>query len=218
MIYQKYLHEHKVRISLPFDNERELPIVYWIGFEEETENIFSHLDSHAIYVYISVNDWEAELTPWPIKESSAFKGNAKDFSERLLCIVDELERKFQIVPCRRILAGYSLAGLFSLWMSKNISPFDSFVCASPSTWYPEFLDYYLSTPFLSKPRSIYLSLGDQEGQTKNNLFKSVAINTEKISSYLKSEKIHSVYVVNKGNHFSDPIGRTVQGIRWIFGF
>lgn len=39
------------------------------------------------------------------------------------------------------LGGYSLAGLFSLWAAYQTNLFAGIAAASPSVWFPGFLDY-----------------------------------------------------------------------------
>ena len=64
------------------------------------------------------------------------------------------------------LAGYSLAGLFALYAAHKAKAFSRFVAASPSAWFPRFVDFAKTTPFATKPQHIYLSLGDAEAKTK----------------------------------------------------
>jgi predicted alpha/beta superfamily hydrolase len=45
-------------------------------------------------------------------------------------------------PCKTyIIGGYSLAGLFALWASTRTDLFFGVAAASPSVWFPGFIDY-----------------------------------------------------------------------------
>ena len=39
------------------------------------------------------------------------------------------------------IGGYSLAGLFSLWAAYQTDVFSGFAAASPSVWFPGFIEY-----------------------------------------------------------------------------
>lgn len=72
-----------------------------------------------------------------------------------------------IIPEYRVIAGYSMGGLFALYAPYVTDLFSSAVSASGSVWYPEFVSYVKSHDFLKKPNTIYLSLGNQESRTRN---------------------------------------------------
>ena len=62
--------------------------------------------------------------------------------------------------------------------------------------------------------TVYLSLGDSEAKTRNQLMARVQDNSEKIAAYL-SQNINTVLELNEGNHFNDPELRIAKGIAYI---
>ena len=64
-----------------------------------------------------------------------------------------------------ILGGYSLAGLFALWASTQTDLFYGVAAASPSVWFPGWMEFEQQHPM--QAQHIYLSLGDKEEHTKN---------------------------------------------------
>ena len=65
------------------------------------------------------------------------------------------------------------------------------------------------------PRVIYLSLGDREARTKNEILRTVEDRTREIAGYFGENGIDTVFELNKGNHFQQGALRTAKGIRWI---
>ena len=61
--------------------------------------------------------------------------------------------------------------LFALWASYQTDKFEGIVAASPSVWFPKWIEYAKDNKPLSK--SIYLSLGDKEEKTKNPVMAQV---------------------------------------------
>ena len=61
--------------------------------------------------------------------------------------------------------GYSMAGLFSLWAAYQTDAFAGVAAASPSIWFPDFLQYMKEHDI--RTESVYLSLGDREEKTRN---------------------------------------------------
>ena len=62
---------------------------------------------------------------------------------------------------------------------------------------------------------IYFSLGDKEARTRNKVLQPVEENTRLLKDYYEGKGISAVMEMNPGNHFTDAIGRTAKGIRWI---
>ena len=168
---------------------------------------------------ISGMDWNADLSPWEIpplrKNEPPFSGKADSYlafivSQALPTILQKLSP-----PPYIALAGYSLAGLFALYAAHKTKTFSRFVAASPSAWFPRFVDFAKTTPFATKPDSIYLSLGDKESKTKNPLLSTVQNNGEILADFYKTQGIKTIFELNKGNHFADNQARLAKGIKWI---
>ena len=171
---------------------------------------------------ISGMDWNADLSPWEIpplrKNDRPFSGKAdlyvKFIEEKAL---PAILQKLSSAPTCTVLAGYSLAGLFALYAPHKTKIFPRIVAASPSAWFPRFVDFVKSTPFEIKPDRIYLSLGDRESKTKNPLLSTVQANAENLENFYTSQKIKSIFELNDGNHFVDNELRLAKGIRWVLG-
>lgn len=63
-----------------------------------------------------------------------------------------------------IIGGYSLAGLFALWAAYQTDTFKAVAAASPSIWFPGFVDFMKDREIHTK--RVYLSLGDKEEKTR----------------------------------------------------
>ncbi len=171
-----------------------------------------------------VPSWDDYLTPWPaagILKGRVFGGHADAFLEELLKELSKIP--VSTVSCNRkiFLAGYSLAGLFSLWAMTRSDIFSGCVCCSGSLWYPGFTEYmreFLSDDSLFPgDRTIYLSLGKKEPLTKHPVMRTVGEATEEIYRWI-AERIgeeHVSFEWNEGGHFQEPLTRLVKGIEWM---
>jgi len=112
-----------------------------------------------------------------------------------------------------ILGGYSLAGLFALWTAYQTDLFSGIVAASPSVWYPGWMDYAQTNQ--AKTSAVYLSLGDREERTRNPVMRTVGDKIRGQSDLLAAQGIQSTLVWNEGNHFVDSEKRTAMGFAWI---
>lgn len=155
-------------------------------------------------------NWDEALSPWPAR--AVFKG--RDFSghaDDLIAYIESMEilqKKWRHLW----IGGYSLAGLFSLYLCTKTDLFEGCVSCSGSLWYDGFMDYLKAHPVHCD--HVYLSLGDREKHTKNERMKRVE------ECHAETEKMLSAYcdctfVLNKGNHFQDPMGRVAKGIQWM---
>ena len=110
------------------------------------------------------------------------------------------------------LGGYSLAGLFALWAATRTGIFSSVAAASPSVWFPAWLDYVRSCPI--RARRVYLSLGDREERAKNPVMAAVGERIREQYALLQTD--HCVTLEwNPGNHFRDSELRTARAFCWI---
>ena len=163
-----------------------------------------------------VNDWNADLSPWeapPVFGNEGFGGKAE---ETLAYIRDELlPALIQGMDPRIYIGGYSMAGFFSLWAAYQTDTFSGAAAASPSVWFPRWIEYAEShevkTPF------VYLSLGDKEEKTRNAVMRTVGDNIRRQIDLLKSDPgcKDCILEMNQGNHFKDPDLRTAAGFAWL---
>jgi predicted alpha/beta superfamily hydrolase len=143
----------------------QCPCVYCITEEESANQLAEALVGQDIaLVTISGVNWEGELSPWLAPR--AFSGG-KDFSggadELIHRIEQELlpaaESRLGFTPTYRVAAGYSLAGLFSLYTPYRTALFQRIACASGSLWYDHFLDFMRDNQMIQLPDRVYFSLG-----------------------------------------------------------
>lgn len=192
---------------------------YQMTINEEWQYIKAVSEQKVLFAAPLITEWNIELSPW--KAKAAFgKNDFGDGANMLLAWIVEsmlpkLRSEKQILPKTDvIIAGYSLAGLFSLWAAYQTDCFCGIAAASPSVWFPKWFDYILINSI--KVKKVYLSLGDSEEKTKNRLLSVVGNNIRQYNRYLReNEKCQCVLEWNKGNHFCEPGNRTARGILWV---
>lgn len=164
-----------------------------------------------------IADWNRELSPWtapPVFGREPFGGGAEEtlgfLTDRLL---PELFSRLSLpegVPL--CLGGYSLAGLFALWAATRTDRFCDISAASPSVWFPGWLDYAKAHP-LRAPR-VYLSLGDREERARNPVMAAVGACIREQYEILRQDHIVTLEW-NPGNHFQDAETRCARAFCWI---
>ena len=124
---------------------------------------------HFLFAVIPVESWNDALSPWKspaVWGKQGFGGNAAD-TLRFLTeqVIPSLKQQFHLPKnVKIILDGYSLAGLFALWASTQTNLFYGVAAASPSVWFPGWMEFEQQRPI--QTQHIYLSLGDKEERTK----------------------------------------------------
>ncbi|MBQ3663159.1 MAG: alpha/beta hydrolase [Clostridia bacterium] len=162
-------------------------------------------------------DWEKDMSPWECPAvfpgEPPFSGGADAYLKDLLNeILPEALRFLPSPPSSVCIAGYSLAGLFSLYAMYRTDRFSGCASCSGSMWFPGFAEYAKSHAMQRKPDRLYLSLGDREPRTKNPQMKTVGEKTEELVSYYRCQGIDTTFEWNPGNHFKDPELRIAKGI------
>ena len=115
-----------------------------------------------LFAAIPVKSWNDELSPWEapaVWGKESFSGKAAD-TLRFLTeqVIPTLKQQFALPEnVRIILGGYSLAGLFALWASTQTALFSGVAAASPSVWFPGWMEFEQQHPI--QAQRIYLSLG-----------------------------------------------------------
>ena len=171
-----------------------------------------------------VDDWNADLSPWeapPVFGSEGFAGGAE---ETLKYVTEQLIPELtggkdgltvsKSVP-RIFIGGYSLAGFFALWAVYQTDEFSGAASASPSVWFPGWIDY--AEKHAPKAGRIYLSLGDKEEKTKNPVMRTVGDNIRRQYEILQGDQAceKCTLEMNQGNHFKEPDIRTAKGFAWL---
>lgn len=165
-------------------------------------------------------NWNRELSPWEcdgtVRDAEPFGGQAADFLDELLNrIIPEVESSLPYPPAWRGIAGYSLAGLFSLWALWQTDAFDRAASASGSLWFPGFIDYAQKNTMAATPVAVYLSLGKKETKTPNRMMRHVLDDTHAMEKLLSNRGILTTFELNPGNHFAQTDLRMARGIHWI---
>ena len=166
------------------------PVIYLLG--DVADNSPVQVPGGISLVRIGVDLWEENFSPWcaprVFAKGSNFGNSAQKTLDALINqIVPWAEEALGVPPAYRVLVGYSLAGLFSLWAGVSqpgisqpgisqqdahgyqpdvvsIPTFQRIGAVSGSFWFPgllEYVDQQLSGGVVGLTHA-YLSLGDRE--------------------------------------------------------
>ena len=177
--------------------------------ENETEAIKALSDTDFNLIAVKVNNWNNDLSPWKapaVFGNEDFGGNASEMLAEIIKLTEDKNKTYFI-------GGYSLAGLFSLWASYQTDTFSGVVAASPSIWFPGFIEY-MKNHKIQVPK-VYLSLGDREEKTKNPIMSTVGQCIREAYETLNESSVTTTLEWNPGNHFKEPDIRTAKGFAWV---
>ncbi len=179
------------------------------GLEKEYEYTCRAAATGLQLTAVIIDDWNRELSPW--KAPAVFGKN--DFGDgavktlrKLLSLTEDRNKTYYI-------GGYSLAGLFALWAAYQTDVFAGACAASPSVWFPGFVDYMRSGEI--RTDKVYLSLGDKEERTKNPVMATVGNRIRECYDWLRNNNICCTLEWNEGNHFKNPELRTAKAFAWL---
>ena len=169
-------------------------------------------------VALLIEDWNQELTPWVAPAVFGRTPFGDGASDTLKFITEQLLPSLTAdgiydMGMRLLLGGYSLAGLFALWSAYQTDLFDGIAAASPSVWFPRWMDYATEKRPLAK--AIYLSLGDKEERAKNPVMAQVGDAIRKQHELLTGQEVDTILEWNAGNHFVDSGKRMAKGFAWL---
>ena len=200
------------------------PLVIFNAFEDEGAAVHTELMKLSTVDFslatVNITDWNADLSPWEIppvyKNDEPFTGGADAYLETLTGeIIPTIIGKLGYEPAYIALAGYSLAGLFAVYAMYRSDRFARIASVSGSMWYPGFVEFAKSHEPAALPEKLYLSLGDREARTRNQVMATVEQNTGALYDYYKSLGVEAVFEMNPGNHFQDAAQRMAKGIVWL---
>lgn len=174
------------------------------GLEAEVAEIQRLANKEFRLLAVKVDDWNQDLSPWP---APAVFGN-EDFGNGAGETLTEILEVCQDEDKIYYLGGYSLAALFSLWAAYQTDRFAGIAAASPSIWFPGFVNYMKSHAI--RCSNIYLSLGDKEEKTRNAVMAKVGDCIRDGYAWLKEHGIDCTLEWNKGGHFKEPELRTAR--------
>lgn len=181
--------------------------------DQEIEAIKKMSDKPFTLVAFMIKDWNQELTPWAAPAVFGKVPFGSGAEKTLEFITSRLLPEVQENIPHLILGGYSLAGLFALWAGYQTDKFDGIVAASPSVWFPKWIEYATDNKPLAK--SIYLSLGDKEEKAKNPVMAQVGNAIRRQNGLLTGQMDNTILEWNPGNHFVDSEKRTAKGFAWV---
>lgn len=177
---------------------------------ESAELVTEGLDTSVLT--ISGFDWNKDLSPWfapkVFKKGEDFEGKADDLIAEILALPELNQSEWN----HMYICGYSLAGLFALYMTTKCDLFDGFVCASGSLWFPDFISYLKDHP--AHVTKAYFSLGDKEKNAKNPIMARVEDCTKEAEKMVYAYA-ETTFELNPGNHFIDAEKRMRKGIDWL---
>ena len=194
-------------------DEHELEVL-----DQEVEAIGNQTKTPFSLVALLIEDWNQELTPWPapavfgrIPFGDGANDTLKFITEQLLpsLAADGIYNSSMSL----LMGGYSLAGLFALWSAYQTDMFDGIAAASPSVWFPQWIDYAKEKRPLAK--SIYLSLGDKEEKAKSSVMAQVGNAIRKQHELLLGQEVNTILEWNAGNHCGDSEKRMAKGFAWL---
>lgn len=200
---------------------RGVPTVYASMYMEAGEAVMRACEDLGCpgFNLVSVSNlhWDEDLSPWSSEPVVGADDHFTGESDAYARYIDE-----EVIPyaesvlgqSERIVAGYSMGGLFALYAPYVSDSFDRCVSASGSVWFPDFVQFVESHDFRRAPKSVYLSIGDKESRTRNPHMKLTEGNTRHLCDFYSSKGIESVFELNPGNHFKDADVRLAKGIAW----
>ena len=185
------------------------------------ENEYAYITEHCsekriLLAAFHVDDWNTDLSPWEAPAVFGNEGFGAGAKATLDYVLEELlpmiQEAYQVDPSKvkYIMGGYSLAGLFALWASYQTDRFDACVAASPSVWFPEWIEYAEANEIQTD--TIYLSLGKKEEKTRNQTMARVGDCIRRQYELLENKTTTLEW--NDGNHFREPDVRTAKGFVW----
>ena len=169
------------------------------------------------------DDWDSLLTPWPapaaFRGRPDFSGNADAFLEKLFSEVFPSVEEITGTPEFRGMAGYSLAGLFSLYAFYKRDGLKLCGCVSGSVWYDGFEDWALERLPAAESGSIFFSLGNREEKVRNVRMQHTGEMMKKIAEHLNSseDRFEASFRYTSGTHFDGYEDRMHECISWLIG-
>jgi predicted alpha/beta superfamily hydrolase len=162
-------------------------------------------------VLISGLKWDAMLTPWHADRIVTRRDNFEGRADEHLAWIGE-----KILPLcpdgKRIIAGYSLGGLFAIYSTYKCDYFSAVASGSASVWFPRFLDFVLENDLMCRPEAVYLSLGDMETKSKKPQLQLTESIMRQINEHYLSLGLRSTFELNPGDHFTDYDLRLAKAI------
>ena len=176
-------------------NVKNATTIYFLDGDQSKSLLtigFANINLHLI-LYSSMQIIEQMIIHlWPLQASESmpmdFGGKAAEhlsfFATHVIPFC-ESEYGFASSAEKRVIGGYSLGGLFSLYAAVKTDLFGTVLSCSSSLWYPGFLDYLKEHLFKAAHPKLYMSVGEQEGMTATNLTADQTLNTLALKNWIE---------------------------------
>ena len=191
-------------VLIQMTDDQELP-----GLEHEYDCIRQMTGQDVYLIAVRVHAWNHDLSPWKapaVFGNEGFSDGAESTLREILELTADKTRQYYI-------GGYSLAGLFALWAVYQTDVFQGAAAASPSVWFPGFMEYVKEREI--RTGIVYLSLGDKEEKTRNRVMARVGDCIREMHDWLKEKGIRCTLEWNQGNHFKNADLRTAKAFAWV---
>ena len=203
-------------------NGADLPTIYWGEMKKSSETIEKVLalceGVKCNYIVYEAEDWNADFSPWEftLNRKMSFSGGGRSTLDWLVIeCIPYCEKEYSLTG-KRVLCGYSLAGLFSLWAFYESQAFGGVISCSGSLWFGDLIGYAESHT-APQNSSVYLSLGDREEKARDRIMATVGDCTRRQYELVCGDKNVSRHILewNDGGHFNEPEKRIANGIKWL---
>lgn len=213
-----------IKYIKPIAAKESSPFIVLCTYEEPSEEFIKKIKEKiqkdfTLAIFYNF-DWDNDLTPYEsdsFNKGDKFLGNAKSTLSYIESVINK-EMQSAPKPTYFGIVGYSLAGLFAISSSYYSSTFTRIASCSGSLWYPGFIDWIKGVKIENKALYTYLSLGDKEKITKNDIMKTIENKTLEYYDYLTKNGCKCFFEFNHGGHFKEPEERTIKGILSLLNF
>ena len=210
---------YRAQVIAPRDGAK-LPLLYLHDACPAPQRVRSLLSSRLTLVSVSGVDWYRDMTPWPadrvFADGENYGGGAEAYLQRLTeDIMPKVEAGLGFTPVKRGLAGYSLAGLFSLWAFYQTDIFDLCGSMSGSLWFDGFQRFMERESLRKLPERLYLSLGVKEKDCRSPQVSRVQEITEAAAERFRELGTEVCWQLQPGGHTSQVDKRIAEGLSWL---
>lgn len=205
-------------------DQPDAPVVYLHGLEGLAVGCWPSLkeatDGNLSLVAITVplDDWSQVLAPWSTPEGwPQYVACTKGAESYLKVLTEQIvlqAESFIKNPGERVLAGYSLAGLFTIWAFFYTDLFTKAATASASLWFPGFEKWFMDHSMKRLPEAIYFSCSVEEFDSDNPYLAPEKPTTLALVKWFQEHKVPTTLVLDPCNHYEDVVRRTKASILW----
>ncbi|NMP31743.1 alpha/beta hydrolase [Thalassotalea sp. M1531] len=221
--------ERRFMIDVPenyYDNNQNYPTLYVIDSDFQFQHISAIAKNLArmgkvppMIVIGIANQGNADYvyqTTWQVEGEESFGGAANFYQYIANELVPLIDNQYRTND-NRILAGYSLGGLFSTFaMIQPNTPFNAFFAMSPSYWVDNYSAGEVINQFITRqitankiPAPLFLSVANEQGMGVNIVAEKLAKHTHKSWQFAFKQ-------YPEENHFSTALPAFVDALSFLF--